>query len=104
MHGSHANLYADIELALNEDVSLTLVELARTRNTDRHNIERAVRLATGLTFRRFKNQMKLECAKTLLKEGLLVKEVAERLGYKSPEAFARFIKIATGNTPRSIRL
>jgi len=97
------NLFADIELALHEDVSVTLVELARTLGTDRHNIERAVHLATGVTFRQFKKQKKLERATTLLNNGLYVKEIAEILGYSSPTALTRFIKNATGHTPRSMK-
>ena len=97
------NLFADIELTLRAEVSATLVELSRTLGTDRHNIERAVHLVTGVTFRQFKKQKKLERATTLLNKGLYVKEIAEILGYSSPTSFTRFIKNATGHTPRSMK-
>jgi len=99
----HSNLFIDIELTLQDDVSLTLVDLGRTLGVDRHTIERAVHLAAGVTFRKFKRLKQLERAQVLLKEGLLVKEVADKLGYRSSDAFSRAFNAVFGCPPRSLK-
>jgi AraC-like DNA-binding protein len=103
MPQSDATLFHEIDLALSENPALLLCEISRNFGVDRHNVERAVRIHAGTTFREFKKCKLLEKAANLLEAGYYVKEVAAMLGYRSPEAFTRFVKTATGKTPRSLR-
>jgi transcriptional regulator GlxA family with amidase domain len=99
-----SELFASIDAALSETPGARLVDLSHSLGTDRHNIENAVLVHRGVTFREFHKQKRLAHAKELLKnEGLSVKEVSAELGYRSAQAFSRFCKAATGRTPSSLR-
>lgn len=54
---------------------------------------------TGMTFGRWRNQLRLRAALPLLAEGMPVVAVARRVGYLSPSAFVAVFRKATGVTP-----
>jgi AraC-like DNA-binding protein len=101
--GSSSKLFYRIDLELSKNPGIRLTDLARIAYTNRHYIQRAVHDAVGLTFRDFKKQKRLQRAITLLRRGLLVKQAAEQLHYRSADAFSRFVKAETGITSHSFR-
>lgn len=54
---------------------------------------------TGMTFGRWRNQVRLRAALPLLARGMPVVAVARRVGYLSPSAFVAVFRKATGVTP-----
>jgi AraC-like DNA-binding protein len=82
-----------------------LSDLSRKLHVERHTIEKSIREATGLSFRAHQKSRVLERAMQLLsQEGeLSEKQIAALLGYRSLEAFCRFVRNATGRTPGQIR-
>jgi AraC-like DNA-binding protein len=85
---------------------LSLSRLAGLLNIDRHTIERAVRSATGKTFRQLRNAAMLEKATKLLRSQpqLTKKEIASRLGYSSQSTLSRFLKANLGRSSLKTRL
>ncbi len=82
---------------------IRLGTLARQLGVERHTIEKAVRSITGRTFRQLQQVILLQRAGLLLKQGRTVKETAFDLGFGSPQAFDRFVKRTSGETPSSLR-
>ena len=72
---------------------------------DRHDIEKSVREAKGVTFREFKKSKLLEICLTFLtgNRDLRIKHIAITLGFRRRRDFSRFIKNSTGRTPTEIR-
>jgi AraC-like DNA-binding protein len=83
----------------------SLEELSQRLDVERHTLERAVRGATGTNFRDFRSRMRLEQAKNVLRTrpNQTIKEVAFSLGFHSPRAFCRFVKAASGCSPKEVR-
>jgi two-component system, response regulator YesN len=84
---------------------LSLEDLSRRIRVERHTIEKAVKQATGLTFRKLRNQVMLEKAKALLKSepNRSIKEIAFKLNYRSHRAFSRFVRTMGGYSPKEFR-
>lgn len=57
---------------------------------------------TGLSFAQWRLRLKVQRAIALLRDGFPVGEVAKRLGYRSPNAFARAVRAETGRLPSQI--
>ena len=72
----------------------SLSAIARRLGVDRHTVERAVRDATGMSFRDWKSQTVALRATKLLRgiDAVSVKLAAFALGYKSSQALGRFLK------------
>jgi len=96
-------LFSRIDVELSNDPSMKLNDLARVLGVGRHYVERAISDISGASFRDFRKERRLKRARQLLKNGLLIKEVAGKLGYRSSKAFSRFIRTATGSAPSSMR-
>lgn len=90
-------------LFLQPRASLMLV--SAELGVDRHTLERAVRTLTGRTFAQLQRELLRDRAQLLLTESpaLSVKEIAFQLGYGSPRAFSRFIRVALGFSPSELR-
>lgn len=84
---------------------IQLEELSQRVCVERHTIEKAVKEATGNTFREFRTRMLLERATRLLNDNPAqsIKEIAFNLGYNSQRSFCRFIKTAAGCSPKELR-
>lgn len=64
-------------------------------------VEKTFRKRFGMTVQRYINEMRLQEAKRLLKEGKLqVTEIAYRCGYSSPQYFCRRFKVALSISPK----
>ena len=58
---------------------------------------------TGQNFSKYVENLRLEQAKILLNKGILVNEVAQRVGYNSPQVFRRAWKRHYGTTPTEFK-
>ncbi len=103
---NRAKMLSKIEACLDSYPAITLKQIATVSGVHRQTVERAIREAMGLTFREFREAVILRQALDLLRgnDGLSCKEIAFRLGYKSPAAFALFVKKVTGETPGQTRV
>ena len=98
-------LFSAIETQLASNPATSLSAFSHTLRVERHTLEKAVRGRTGKSFREFRQGVRLSAAKSLLLANFArsIKEVSLLLGYKSPQAFARFVKTSSGLTPSQIR-
>ncbi len=81
-----------------DDVGL-LKQAAKRAGTSVRTIERLFRTETGMTFGRWRQQLRLLEALRLLAGGKAVTEVALEVGYDSPSAFIAMFKRILGTTP-----
>jgi adenylyl-sulfate kinase len=81
-----------------------LKDVAREVGVERHTVERTVRSVAGQSFRDLQQKLLLERATILLGRGRSIKEVAFDLGFGSPQAFHRFVRRASGQTPASLQV
>ncbi|MFJ2212015.1 helix-turn-helix domain-containing protein [Streptomyces sp. NPDC101062] len=77
----------------------SLDEWARALGVSDRTITRAFRHATGLSFARWRQVLRVHRALTLLSEGLDVQTVSETLGYAQPSTFIAAFRRVTGTTP-----
>ena len=77
----------------------TLEQWASQLAMSERNLARLVVKETGLSFRRWRQQLQLIVALQLLIGGSSVQKVAGELGYDSTNAFITMFKKALGNTP-----
>jgi AraC-like DNA-binding protein len=85
--------------------SISLTQLSNRLGIERHTIEKAVKKATGSTFRDLRTSALLKHAHRLLKDdsNRTVKEVAFALGYRSQGSLSRFIRITTGRSAKNLK-
>jgi AraC-like DNA-binding protein len=93
-----------LQAVLSSRPHLSLDEAARTLHVERHTIERACARSGG-AFRERRHEAMVAAAVSLLSATppLSIKEVAFRLGFRSPSAFTHFLIRATGRPPSQIR-
>jgi AraC-like DNA-binding protein len=91
---------------LRSSPAITLCEISERLNLDRHTIERACRAVTGQTFRSLRARSRFEAGCELLIQHppLSIKEVSARLGFGTPQSFARFIARMSGVPPADLRI
>ena len=84
----------------------TLEDVARPLGLSEKTISRQLTRATGLGFRAFLRQVRLEeaCKLLLAREDLRISEVAYAVGFTTPASFSRLFRRALGCTPRAYRL
>lgn len=80
--------------------SRTLEALARAVGTSRRTLSRLFVQETGMSFDRWRTQLRLRAALPLLAEGRPVARVAPRVGYATPSAFLAAFRRTVGTTPR----
>lgn len=69
------------------------------------NLKTIFKAATGMGVMEYYRMLKIEAAKTMLREGTgNITQVADRLGYASVHYFSRYFKQATGMTPSEYTL
>jgi transcriptional regulator GlxA family with amidase domain len=84
--------------------SVTAAGVGREVGWSERTLRRRFAAATGMTWRRYLLQSRLLRAMALLAEpGPTVLDVATRVGFDSPTAFARSFRSATGQTPSEYR-
>jgi AraC-like DNA-binding protein len=77
----------------------SLAEWAREVGASQRTLERLFRAETGLTFREWRQRLRLQAALSRLASGEPVTSVAYAVGYDSPSAFIAMFGKAMGETP-----
>jgi AraC-like DNA-binding protein len=77
----------------------TLAEICKAIGAGRRTIERRFRDETGMTFGKWRQQLRLMQAMRLLAEGAKVTHAAMEAGYSTPSAFISMFRKAWGTTP-----
>lgn len=99
-------LSKQVEVCLLASPHIALAALAKQLRVERHTIERAVRKATGKSFRQL--QAGIISKKSLdllaLEPARSIKEIAFLLGFKSGQAFSRFVRRTCKSPPKELRL
>lgn len=106
-----SGLFALIERKMKTDKiyrsrNLSLESLAETLNTNRTYVSRAVNTRAGVSFSSYVNSYRISEAIALLSDpesDILVKELADRVGFSSDSVFSRIFKKETGMTPKEFR-
>jgi AraC-like DNA-binding protein len=85
--------------------SISLMQLSNNLGIERHTIAKAIKNATGLSFREFRNSVLLKHVRDLLKDesNRTIKEVAFAVGYRSQGSLSRFMRIATGHSAKAVK-
>lgn len=92
------------ELLRNPGHPLGLEEFARREGISARTLQRQFTQETGLTFRTWRNRLRLAAAATLLDDGHSVAEAARRCGYAVLSSFSRAFREQTGLSPSQYRL
>jgi AraC family transcriptional regulator len=86
------------------DESIQVADLARIVGLSTGHLHRALRATVGVTPLEFINQRRIERARQILAtEGTTVTELSARVGFASPNHFARLFRRATGVSPSEYR-
>jgi AraC-like DNA-binding protein len=85
--------------------SISLTGVSNNLRIERHTVAKAIRSATGVTFRELRNRALLKHACDLLngESNRTVKEVAFTLGYCSQGSLSRFIRKHTGRSAKQFQ-
>lgn len=100
--GSSAALIEKIRIFVDENYSNPQLSLSLTADAfyiTEVYLSKLFKTGTGQNFSKYVENLRLEQAKILLKDGVLVNEVAGRVGYNSPQVFRRAWKRHYGMTP-----
>lgn len=81
--------------------SRTLTELCRVSGGSKRSIERLFQQEIGMTFGKWRQQLRLMQGMRLLAEGAKVTHAALESGYSTPSAFISMFRKALGTTPTS---
>ena len=74
-------------------------DLSDRFNYSRPHLTKVFKEKYNLTPKRYAQQLVLQRALSLLREGITIAEIAERLAFSSPENFSRFFKACYGYAP-----
>ena len=82
-----------------------LGEIARELHVSTRTLQNVVKLGTGETFRKVRDELLVGRVKTLLEAdpSRPIKDLSYELGYKSPRSFARAVKQGCGFSPEQLR-
>lgn len=76
---------------------------ARHVNTTERTLARRCQRDLGMTFLKWRQQLRVLRALSLLTEGFSVITISKTLGYSTPSAFIAMFQKATGDTPEALR-
>ena len=103
---TRAALYDDATAVIHESFGsdLSLDDVARRIATSRRQLQRIYAEVGNTTFREQLTAVRMERAADLLsRNGLTVREVANRVGYRQPAQFAKAFRIHHGVSPSKYR-
>jgi two-component system response regulator YesN len=83
------------------NVNFNLAILAETMQMGEQKLYKEFKMYFGMTFSDYLEKIRIQKAEELLRQGVAVKDVAERVGYGSDYSFRRAFKRNTGMTPTS---
>jgi AraC-like DNA-binding protein len=97
-------LVAQVEERLARNPRVCLVTLAKELRIDRHTIKRALSAMYGLSFRKYQKDLITKTTIRRLHEtNLSGKQLAAEIGYGFSQSLSRFVRSATGKTPKQLR-
>jgi AraC-like DNA-binding protein len=101
----HALLCDSISKSLHRNTALSLIDLSRELRVGRRTIQAGIRVTTGKTFRKFREEILLARVNSFFasRPGLAIKELSFEVGYACPQSFARAVKRASGMSPEELR-
>jgi AraC-like DNA-binding protein len=78
---------------------------SRELRVGRRTIQAGIRVTTGKTFRKFREEILLARVNSFFasRPGLAIKELSFEVGYACPQSFARAVKRASGMSPEELR-
>ncbi len=89
----------------NTNKNLTIDAISRALHISRSELKRVFREYTGLGVITYFRNMRIEHAKTLIRDGgMNITEIAERMGYESIHCFSKQFKNVVGMSPREYSL
>jgi transcriptional regulator GlxA family with amidase domain len=90
----HSSIFAQIEKIMSGKPKITIGQLAVSLNIGMRTIRRVIRETTGKSFREYQKLRILNRTKSLLasEPGLLKKQIAAKVGYRSSDSLSRFIR------------
>jgi AraC-like DNA-binding protein len=101
---NHKTLIANIERRLAQDPRIHLQTLAQELHVHRHTINRALIGKYGASFRSYQRALIAQIVIRRLHESeVSCKQLATELGYEFSESLTRFVRGATGRTPKQLR-
>lgn len=105
MSYDHGLLHLRVFLSLQRKPNSSLKELSRELQVSRRTIQNAVNAVAGKKFADVRDEVLLARVESLLASApsILIKEIASKVGYRSPRAFARAIRRACGASPEQLR-
>lgn len=98
-------LFNKIFLSIRQKPLCLLADLCQELGISRGTIEKVIYVATGKTFRRFREGIILESAIALLVSSPTssIKQISVDLGFRSPRSFARAMRRTCGLSPEQLR-
>jgi AraC-like DNA-binding protein len=99
-------IFVQVARRLEMAPSISLRQVSESLGVERHTVEKAVKSATGVTFREFRRSILLKHAEGLLRDQPTrsIKEVAFVLGYRSQGSLSRFVRMATGSSAKELKI
>lgn len=83
---------------------LSLADAARLVCLEEHYFSTYFRARVGITFREWKQEIRIEHAKKMLADSTLpISQISAQVGYHDPTSFIRFFRRRIGLTPSSFR-
>ncbi|MDD6347793.1 MAG: response regulator [Lachnospiraceae bacterium] len=82
---------------------VTLSEAARNSNVSESYLSQLFKKETGENFNTYIHHLKIDQAKELLKSGMLIYEVCDRIGFENPNYFAKLFRRYTGQSPNEYK-
>ena len=103
---SRHQLFDEIDRQIRKTPRKSLYSLARELGVHRKTIRNVTWEFKAKSFHEYQKELLLQRAIDLILDergNLSLKQIAFTLGYRSPAAFSRFIKVETGRSPSEIR-
>lgn len=87
----------------NTDKSLSVYDIAKALNMSEPNVKKVFKKYSGMGVIHYFNTLKINKAQNLLKSGMSVKEVSERVGFSDQNYFSTVFKRITGISPKKYK-
>lgn len=90
-------------LNANTDKSLSVFDIAKALNMSEPNVKKVFKKYSGMGVINYFNTLRINKAQTLLKSGISVREVSEKLGFSDQNYFSTVFKRISGVSPKKYK-